>query len=121
MMNAVEKRCRATLVRTDVSDKYIAPIIRVTRIGELGITLTITNNRSTLLLIFLHKVLQLLVTANVVPSSPIVVTLMMETIRSSVTSVLTTATRRNIPEDGILQSHGREYLRTYIALTGWTL
>jgi hypothetical protein len=24
-----------------------------------------------------------------------------------------------IPEDGILQSHSREYLRPYIALTGW--
>jgi hypothetical protein len=41
-------------------------------------------------------VLQLLVAANVVPSSPILVTLMTEPIRSSETSVLTTATRRRI-------------------------
>jgi hypothetical protein len=33
------------LVRIDVSEERIASIIRVTRIGELGTTLTVTNNR----------------------------------------------------------------------------
>jgi hypothetical protein len=40
--------CREALVRADVSEELIAFIIRVTRIGELGTTLAVTSNRSTL-------------------------------------------------------------------------
>jgi hypothetical protein len=72
---------RVALVRTDVSEEFSASFIRVTRISELGTSLAVTS---------------------IVPSSPILVTLMLEAIRSSETSVLTRATRRNIPEDAIL-------------------
>jgi hypothetical protein len=67
---------RVGLVRTDVSEKRI---------------------------VVLGSVLRLLVTAKVAPSSPIIVTLIMETIRSPETSVLIRSTWRNIPEDIILQ------------------
>jgi hypothetical protein len=39
---------RVALVRTEISEELSAPFIRVARISELGTTLALTSNRSTL-------------------------------------------------------------------------
>jgi hypothetical protein len=101
---------RVASVRTDFSGEHIAVII-VARMGELRRTLAVTSNRCALRR----------VTPNFGPSSPILVTLVMKALRSSETLVLVRATRRNIPEDGILHSDRRETLISYITLTGWAL
>jgi hypothetical protein len=84
------------LVRTHVSEERIASFIRMTKIGELGTMLAITSNQSMLRrnsvlyyndILFLCSILQLLVITNI-PSSPILVTLMMKAIQSSEMSVL---------------------------------
>jgi hypothetical protein len=69
------------VVRTDVSKERITSIISVKIFGEVGMPLAVTNNRNTL-----RRNTRLPITANVVPSSPILVTLMMKAILRNVES-----------------------------------
>jgi hypothetical protein len=71
--------------------------------------------------VVLRSMLPLLITANFVPSLLILSHLMTEAICSSETSVATRATRRRIPEGGILCNHRRVNLKSDIALTDWAL
>jgi hypothetical protein len=89
-------RCGA-LVRTDDSEECTAWTIRVQRMSGLGKTLAVTS-----ILILSSLILSVLV---------------MEMISSSETSVRIIATRRHIPEGGILHSHLRDNFKSYKSMT----
>jgi hypothetical protein len=92
------QRCNAVdLVRTNVSEECVAFMLRMERIRDLGTTLAVTTYWAGL---------ELIVTANVVPSLLILSNRMMATIRSPEKSILASATRCHIPVDGILYIRG---------------
>jgi hypothetical protein len=82
--------CDMALVKTEISRELITSIITVERIDDLT---------------FLRSLRELLITVNIVSSSLILFTTMMEVIRSFETSVLTRATWHYIPEDGNLHQN----------------
>jgi hypothetical protein len=90
---------RVALLTTDISEDCNTSIIKVTRVGELGTTLGVTNNRRTLgrhnmnmlnniKIVFIRSGRRLLITVNFVASSTILVILMMAALISSETSVV---------------------------------
>jgi hypothetical protein len=74
---------RVALVRTDVSEELTAKYK---------------------VFVFLRSLRRLLVSANVIPSPPILVTLMVEALRSSETSFLRRAIWLNVPEDAAVET-----------------
>jgi hypothetical protein len=91
---------RVGLVGTDVSEEHVRSILRVERISELGTKLEVS----------------LIVNAIVVTNPLILSTLKMEATPSSKTSVLTRHKRCHKPQNGILHSHRREDLTSYISV-----
>jgi hypothetical protein len=93
----------AVFFRTDVSDERIASIIKVTRIGDVEITLA-----------FLRGIL----------CYQLQLTFLFRRFLSRwwrKRYIPTRVTRRNIPADFFLHSHCSGNLKSYIALSGWTL
>jgi hypothetical protein len=141
---------RVALIRTDVSEKHIFSIIRLTRIGELGTTLAVTSNWSKLRRTtgyflarwllppwwrgyvppkrrFLHE------PQGVTSQKTSFYSHSRENLKSYIALTGWSLQQRYnvfpvrcqlgsyIPEANILHSHCRENFKSYIALSGWTL
>jgi hypothetical protein len=93
-------------VRTDVSKEGIASIIRVTnpRVRDNVSNYQQPKHAAKKYYVYTNCVLQWLFTAYVVPTSLILVTLIVDSIRPSKTSVVKRVTGRNIQGDGFLRS-----------------
>jgi hypothetical protein len=113
---------RVALVKIVVLLERSISIIRVTRIGKLETKFAVINKLSTLRRNTMPRsVLRLLAAANVVPSSSILVTLVMQAFLFSETLVTSRDTPCNILENRILRSRRRENIKSYIEIAIWIL
>jgi hypothetical protein len=88
---------RVALVRADVSKEYSVSIIRAKSVHRLLVTTNVVPSSPILVALMMEKLSSSETSVLTLPSSPILVALMVQALSSSEMSVLTRAKKRNIP------------------------